>query len=90
MLLQSQYQEASLQDAEPQPIEFFTAGKWVHICAVRGERQLCQRLESMGLLPGRRVQILKWQGKGLLLKLENTRLALRLSSAFVIDVLEVS
>lgn len=71
--------------SEPQTIQKFAAGNLVEIHAIRGDRQLCKRMESMGLLPGKQVKILKNRGHSMLLKTENTRLALRLSSAFVLE-----
>ncbi|MGV3523976.1 MAG: FeoA family protein [Candidatus Sericytochromatia bacterium] len=68
-----------------QSIDRFPEQAEVEIVAIRGERQLCKRMESMGLVPGRRVRVLKNRGRGLLLKSENTRIALRLSSAFVLE-----
>jgi len=66
----------------PQGIETFPEGAVLEIHAISGDRQLCCRLESMGLVPGKRIQVLKNRGKGLLLKTEHTRLAVRLSPAF--------
>lgn len=73
----------TLKQAEA--IESFPAGARVEIVGVQGDHKFCQRLESMGLLPGKRVHILKRQGQGLLLKCDHSRLALRLSSAFAIQ-----
>ncbi len=70
---------------EPKTIDCFPAGAEVEIHAVSGDRQLCKRMESMGLRPGKQVKILKNRGRGILLKTENTRLALRLSPAFVLE-----
>ena len=69
----------------PQTIERFPEGVEIMISSVRGERQLCKRMESMGLSMGKQVKVLKNRGQGVLLKTENTRLALRLSSAFVLE-----
>lgn len=70
---------------EPQRISLFPEGSVVELTAVRGESALCRRLESMGLLSGKSVTLLKNRGRGLLLKTENTRLAIRLSPSFEIE-----
>lgn len=69
----------------PQSIATFPEGARVQICSFSGERQLCLRLESMGLAVGKEVQVLKNRGRGLLLKTEFTRLAIRLSPAFTLQ-----
>ena len=89
-MIKKMFINAHLSDFAPaanqvEAIEKFPAGARVEIVGVQGERKFCQRLESMGLLPGKQIHILKRQGQGLLLKCEHSRLALRLSSAFVIQ-----
>lgn len=69
----------------PQSIADFPEGARVQIRLLSGDRQLCLRLESMGLAVGKEVQVLKNRGKGLLLKTEFTRLAIRLSPAFALQ-----
>ncbi|MBF2055125.1 MAG: FeoA domain-containing protein [Candidatus Sericytochromatia bacterium] len=69
----------------PQSIAAFSEGACVQIRALSGDRQLCLRLESMGLAVGKEVQVLKNSGRGLLLKTEFTRLAIRLSPAFMLQ-----
>lgn len=85
MLADTGILNASLQFGEPQTIDRFPEGAQVQIHAIRGDRLLCKRMESMGLMSGKEVTILKNRGKGILLKTENTRLALRLSSAFRLE-----
>ena len=84
MFAQIEINQASVSHL-PQTIESFPEGVEVMISAVQGERQLCKRMESMGLSMGKQVKVLKNRGQGVLLKTENTRLALRLSSAFVLE-----
>lgn len=68
-----------------QSIVAFPEGARVQICSLSGDRQICLRLESMGLVSGNVVQILKRRGAGLLLKTEYTRIAIRLSPAFHLE-----
>lgn len=75
----------AISASEPRTIDCFPEGSLVEIHAISGDRQLCKRMESMGLIPGRQVRVLKNRGRGILLKSENTRLALRLSPAFVLE-----
>ena len=51
--------DPALQDRSPRTIDRFAAGNLVEIHAIRGDRQLCRRMESMGLLPGKQVTILR-------------------------------
>ncbi|HEY9842353.1 MAG TPA: FeoA domain-containing protein [Candidatus Obscuribacterales bacterium] len=85
MLASTGILDQTLRSRAPQTIDKFPAGCLVEIHAISGARPLCRRMESMGLLPGKQVQILRNRGRGILLKCENTRLALRLSPAFVIE-----
>ena len=85
MLVDTNIVDLQNLSSAPQSITHFPEGAVVELLAVSGQRSLCLRLESMGLLPGKRVQVLKNQGQGLLLKTEHTRLALRLSSAFFLE-----
>lgn len=90
MLANTGILEQAFINSEPRKIQGFAAGTLVEIHAISGDRQLCKRMESMGLLPGKQVKVLKNRGYSLLLKTENTRLALRLSSAFVLEAVPVA
>ncbi|PKL76140.1 MAG: hypothetical protein CVV27_11790 [Candidatus Melainabacteria bacterium HGW-Melainabacteria-1] len=85
MLANTGFLNQMLVAGTAQTIDHFPEGTVVEVHAIRGDRQLCKRIESMGLIPGKQVKVLKNRGRGLLLKCENTRLALRLSPAFVLE-----
>ena len=85
MLVDTKIVNLPLNALRPQSITNFPEGSLVELSAVSGQKSLCKRLESMGLLPGKKVKILKNKGQGLLLKTEHTRLALRMSSAFLLE-----
>ena len=61
-------------------------GTPVTITSVQGERDLRKRVESMGLLPGRSVTVLRRIGDSVLLKAENARIAIRLTDTLHIGV----
>lgn len=85
MLAHTGILDQSFLNSDPRPLQGFAVGSLVEIHQIRGDRQLCRRMESMGLLSGKQVKILKNRGHSLLLKTENTRLALRMSPAFVLE-----
>jgi Fe2+ transport system protein FeoA len=61
-------------------------GTPVTITSVQGDRHLRKRVESMGLLPGRSVIVLRRVGDSVLLKAENARIAIRLTDTLHIGV----
>lgn len=66
------------------PIQLFATGSQVRIHALKGERELCKRLESMGIQSGKTITILKNQTHSILLKTGNTRIAFRLCNAVIL------
>jgi Fe2+ transport system protein FeoA len=67
------------------PIQLFPAGSQVLIHGLKGERELCKRLESMGIQAGKTITILRNQTHSLLLKIGNTRIAFRLCDAVTLS-----
>lgn len=90
MLVDTEINTTALASLAPQPIVNFPEGARVELYSLSGDRSLCRRLESMGLIPGKHVQILKNKGQGLVLKTEHTRLALRVSPAFCLEAVLAS
>ena len=62
----------------------FPSGTSVKILRIQGNKELSKRLESMGVVVGKTVTILKNQGSSLLFKSGQTRLAFRLCKELVI------
>lgn len=71
-----------------QPIANFGGGSRVRIVDIKGDEQLCHRLLTMGIFPGREVQILRKQGQSLMLRHGHMCLGVRLSPSFVIEAEE--
>lgn len=66
------------------PIQLFAAGSQVRLHALKGERELCKRLESMGIQSGKTITVLRNQTHSILLKTGNTRIAFRLCNAVIL------
>lgn len=73
-----------------QPIAEFEGGARVKITEIKGDEQLCHRLLSMGIFPGREVHILRKQGTSLMLRHGHMCLGVRLAPSFVIEAEAIS
>ncbi len=78
--------EQTLSHLKPmsEAIENFPGGTRVRITAIDGDPAHCHRLASMGIFPGREVQILRKQGQSLMVKHGHMCMGLRLSNSFTI------
>lgn len=61
------------------PISHFKSGQKITLVAITGEQALKGRLSAMGVKAGKQVQLLKNIRHSVILKVENTRIALRLN-----------
>ena len=68
-----------------QSIAEFSGGTHLRITEVRGDDKLCHRLQTMGIYPGRQVQVLRRRGNSVTIKHGHMSLGLRLSSDFDIQ-----
>lgn len=59
-------------------VQEFSAGSKIRLVRISGDRELAKRLESMGLHVGKTVKLVKKHGSAVLLKVDNTRIALRI------------
>lgn len=66
------------------PITDFTANSQLCICDIAGSRDLRKRIESMGIAIGKNVELLKNVGNAVILKTENTRIAIRVGQGIQI------
>ena len=66
------------------PIQEVPTGQEVCLSRIEAPLPLRKRMESMGLLTGKKVRIMKKSGQLLVLKSDNTRIALRLDKNFLI------
>ncbi len=64
------------QSAPSMPLALAGVGERVRIVDVSGQRTTTKRLESMGLRVGVECEIVQRQGNGVVVQVENTRLAL--------------
>lgn len=64
------------QSTSSMPLALANIGERLRIVDVSGQRTTTKRLESMGLRVGVECQIVQRQGNGVVVQVENTRLAL--------------
>lgn len=84
-LSMTQPSDRSVRSSHAQPIADFKSGARVKITEIKGDKQLCHRLLSMGIFPGREVHILRKQGASLMLRHGHMCLGVRLAPSFVIE-----
>ena len=59
------------------PVSDFPEGTFIRITKIQGERELCKRIESMGVVTGSVVTMLQHRGASILVKAGHTRIAFR-------------